>query len=789
MENIEEKVLEIARSQGILEEVKYLHEECNQSWESIFCDLNPNELTISVNGVDFEMIFVNVGEKTKETSRKRIHGGVCNSYYMGEVPVTQALWEAVMGNNPSAKTPLPSFYIDNSTVPLLEDPNYPVTMVSWSDCQKFIKQLNLLTNYKFRLPTEAEWEFAARGGEKSRKNYEYSGSDDLNEVAVYDPNPDGSNYLLTARPYFAHTRVATKLPNELGLYDMTGLVFEWCEDKRSGGRVIKGGGYSVHYCPISATSAMRSTVHDRYTGLRLSMDAIYQLESKKTNNRAKGKTNDKTAKKKTEESEAQYTKDGKTLRKYIGSSRKSEFVVKDGTRKINKYAFKDAKLKVISIPKSVLEIDIKAFDGCKNLTAVHVDSGNPNYSSVGGVLIDKRRGQSVVMFCPKNKEGEVILNDDVFIIDNKAFKDCKKITSITIPKTVLELDLGMFVGCKKLCVFNVDPNNPNFASDNGMLIDNRNGQSIVVFCSPAKSGEIVLGRGISAIGTKAFYNCSKITSVLIPNSVVSIGALAFSRTGIEDISIPQSVKVIGAYAFASCSSLSKVLLPKDIVEIADGTFQECYALTDISIPSKVKKIGDYAFDFCGLTDVIIPQSVEEIGNGAFQSTELKGQLTIPNSVTKIGEGAFNATNLTHISLPNKLTKIEAMAFAQSRITEVSIPSGVKVIGEEAFLHCSLLEKVSIPNTVNEIGWRAFSYCSILKSVTIPSSVITIHGGTFAGCGYLNTVIIKGRDTALYPNSFCDCSHLKRIVVPIGTLQKYSSMLVRTRGLIDKLVEE
>ena len=125
-------------------------------------------------------------------------------YYMGETQVTQALWQAVMGENPS-------WFPGND--------QRPVECVSWNDCQDFIEKLNRITGEHFRLPTEAEWEFAARGGNES-KGCRYAGSNDLDEVAWYDEDWDkGSTH-----------PVAGKQPNELGLYDMSGNVYEWCAD-------------------------------------------------------------------------------------------------------------------------------------------------------------------------------------------------------------------------------------------------------------------------------------------------------------------------------------------------------------------------------------------------------------------------------------------------------------------------------------------------------------------------------------------------------------------------------
>jgi formylglycine-generating enzyme required for sulfatase activity len=185
-----------------------------------------------------------------------------SSYGIGQTEVTQALWQAVMGNNPSGFT---------------GDLQRPVECVSWYDCQTFISKLNELTGKTFRLPTEAEWEYAARGGKRSQ-GYKYAGSNDINEVAWCHNNSSSTT----------HT-VATKTPNELGLYDMSGNVWEWIQDwygrysnaaqtnptgpASGSGRVYRGGGWEniVNDCRVSARYGMELNYHWYSIGLRLAL--------------------------------------------------------------------------------------------------------------------------------------------------------------------------------------------------------------------------------------------------------------------------------------------------------------------------------------------------------------------------------------------------------------------------------------------------------------------------------------------------------------------------------------
>ena len=154
------------------------------------------------------------GDTECETDESPRHQITLSSYYIGKYEVTQAQWEAVMGTTVREQRNKVS-----PSWPLLgEGPNYPMYYVSWNEVQEFIKKLNQMTGKSFRLPTEAEWEYAARGGNKSQ-GYKYAGSNNIEDVAWYYKNSGSKTH-----------PVGQKQPNELGLYDISGNVNEWCAD-------------------------------------------------------------------------------------------------------------------------------------------------------------------------------------------------------------------------------------------------------------------------------------------------------------------------------------------------------------------------------------------------------------------------------------------------------------------------------------------------------------------------------------------------------------------------------
>ncbi len=274
--------------------------------------------TFTVNGVSFKMVAVQGGTFTMGATgeqgsdayseEKPAHKVTVSSFYIGQTEVTQELWEAVMGGNPSefapkrsdasrcsydgfvadakrlndkrpgtVKIPTRSEW-DAAMVTSSGSMKRPVENVSWDDCQAFLRKLNQLTGKNFRLPTEAEWEYVARGGNKSR-GYKYSGSNNLGNVAWYCENIPSQKEGASG---YGTQPVATKSPNELGIYDMSGNVWEWCQDKwynydgssyTGSDRICRGGswGDNAWICRVSNRHYRSPDDRFDFLGLRLAL--------------------------------------------------------------------------------------------------------------------------------------------------------------------------------------------------------------------------------------------------------------------------------------------------------------------------------------------------------------------------------------------------------------------------------------------------------------------------------------------------------------------------------------
>ncbi len=517
-------------------------------------------------------------------------------------------------------------------------------------------------------------------------------------------------------------------------------------------------------------------------------------------------------------------------------------VICEGVTGIERYAFKGCSgLNSVTIPSSVTSIGSDAFYNCSGLTAVAMPEGvtSIGFDAFNGcVSLNRVDIFDLTKWCgiffggktsnPLLYAKHLYLNDEeitaleipagVTEITGRMFPNCCGFTSVMIPSCVTNIERGAFSGCSGLTSITL----PFVGAqrDNSGTADALFGY---IFGTSAYSGATATKQYYSSsasstyyipdalksviitdetkIGYGAFYNCSGLTSVTIPESVTDVEEKAFyGCSGLGDgvvandgwvlcvngnvasAEIPDGVKQIVPGAFAGHTELTSVKLPPTLERISAKDFSGCTGLEGVYVTDLAAWCG-MVFEsakanplyyaeklYLNGKEVIylnIPNGVEAIERYAFYNCNRFMTATIPESVTSVGDYAFYyCRGLASVVIPPSVTSIGAYAFYDcDGLTSVMIPQSVTSIGEHAFCNCDGLTSVMIPSSVTNIGGNAFYGCSGLTSVTIPSSVTSIGRWAFCACSGLTSVTIPSSVTSIGDYAFKGCDNIKSVMMP------------------------
>ena len=306
---------------------------------------------------------------------------------------------------------------------------------------------------------------------------------------------------------------------------------------------------------------------------------------------------------------------------FSGCSSLTSVTIPNSVTSVGEYAFRGcSSLTSVTIGESVTSIGEHAFSYCSALTSVTINSD---------AIVNKQYSQdSNLSHIFGSQVTEYVIGDNVIGIGSSAFRGCSALTSVTIGNGVTSIGVYTFYGCSSLTSINVNANNANYCSIDGVLFS-KDKTTLIQYPIGNTRSEYIIPNSVTSIGNRAFYECSSLTSVTIPNSVTSIGSSAFYN----------------------CSSLTSVTIGNGVTSIGSSAFYNCSSLTSVTIGNGVTSIGEYAFEFCSsLTSVTIPNSVTSIGEAAFYDCSKLTSVTIGESVTSIGSRAFyRCSSLTSIT--------------------------------------------------------------------------------------------------------------------------------------------
>ena len=475
-------------------------------------------------------------------------------------------------------------------------------------------------------------------------------------------------------------------------------------------------------------------------------------------------------------------------RAFNGCTNLTSVTILDGITSIGERAFQGCTgLTSITMPNSVTTIGYGAFSGCTSLTSITIPD---SVISVGSYAFEDCTGLTSIMipdgvtsigdYAFYNCTGltSITISDSVTSIGNHAFYNCTGLTNVEIPDSVTSIGSGAFYNCTGLTCITLPfvgntkdgTSHTHFGHIFNAYRYSDNGEYV-----PASLKTVIITGG-SAIDSYAFSGCTGLTSIVIPDSVTSIGENAFKECTslnavyisnlavwcqIEFGSIYANPMSYGGYLYVDGELLTECVVPDDITAILDYTFSGCTSLKSVTVPEGVMSIGRSAFRDCtSITSITVSDSVTSIGYSAFQGCKNLTSITIPFvGASKDGTGdtyfgyIFGTSNYSNHKgyLPASLKTV--------------VITGGNTIDDHAFEGCTGLTSITISNSVTSIGINAFSGCTSLTNIIIPDGVATIGYGAFSGCTSLTSIAIPNSVTSIGRATFNGCTSLSSLTIP------------------------
>ncbi|MEE1503074.1 MAG: leucine-rich repeat domain-containing protein, partial [Acutalibacteraceae bacterium] len=494
---------------------------------------------------------------------------------------------------------------------------------------------------------------------------------------------------------------------------------------------------------------------------------------------------------------------------------------------IGDFSFANTKFKEIEFGKNVNAVGANAFAGNTTLETINVVDNNKEFSSVDGVLYNKK-GSALVTF-PAGKTGTFELPQGVSEIKAYAFKKAK----ISAVKLAEEPALN-YIGINafedsQIAEIEIPANIEKINSN--------------TFKNAKKLSKVTFNEGLKYIAASAFENCVSLKEIALPDTLHDIANSAFKNAGLKSVNLGDGVAKINSEAFAGNKNLTDLYIGKNVEKLGNGAFADCSKLVAVNLPASLKSFSGNAFGGCNslvkitvdadsknykavgsaiysadgkvlvlagnknTTSLIVADGTEVIKANAFELAKNVAEISLPATLSEIqgialdntawfknadaivyagkilykvkgavanlvveegtvaiADNAVNNPAVTTVLLPKSLVKIGDNAFAGSSVVSVAIPENVKYIGVGAFKDVKALKTLTIANGVETIGAGAFKGCSALKAVAIPESVKLIPSDAFAGCKKLAKVEIAGAEK-IGKYAFSGCESLKTITLP------------------------